>query len=513
MRLRDLLGDQLIRRNNEFSVFEGPLGGGRSALSRTDSLRCIRALEHSVTSAVPDHVADERRLRVGILSNHRVETYLAVLATVLGAHTFVPLNPKFPMARLSSIVDLANLDMVMGDVSSRPAFEQLVGDLPYIDISSLASEALADDLDAKRVADIDAWIDAALHREVDSAGIAYVMFTSGSTGQPKGVPISYGNLAAYVDGVTELLAIPSGWRFSQFFDLSFDLSMHDIFVSQRTGGVLVAPSPVDLMMPAAHAARERLDMWFSVPVLGAQLGGSAPKEDYLGLACMLFCGEALPMETVVACRPWLRTNGTMWNLYGPTEATIAFTASEVTNSERSGGNASIGRAFGANETALLAEDGSVSENMAIDAEGELLLGGPQVFAGYSTDAPSPFVEGPSRRYYRSGDLVRVDSEGIYFRGRVDSQVKFRGYRIELGEIEVAARAAFGLKTVAAVIVGEHTSARIVFFYVTGESPKAPEPKLLEGVLPKYMVPSEFVGMDALPVNQNGKIDRRALAAR
>lgn len=512
MRLGDLLGDQLIRRNDELSVFEGPLGSGRSALSRSESLRCLRALEDVIASTA-SHVAGGRRVRVGILSNHRIETYLAVLAAVLGTHTFVPLNPKFPMARLNSIVDLANLDMVMGDVSSRPVFEQLDGTLPYIDISSVAHNALAVDLDAETIADIDVWIDGALQREIDSADIVYVMFTSGSTGQPKGVPISYGNLAAYVNGVTELLDIPSGWRFSQFFDLSFDLSMHDIFVSQRTGGVLVAPSPVDLMMPAAHVARERLDMWFSVPVLGAQLGGSAPKEGYPGLACMLFCGEALPMETVVACRPWLRASGTMWNLYGPTEATIAFTASEVTNSERSGGNASIGTAFGDNATALLADDGSVSQSMAVGAEGELLLGGPQVFAGYSTNAASPFVDGSSRRYYRSGDLVRVDSEGIYFRGRVDSQVKFRGYRIELGEIEVAARAAFGLKTVAAVIVGEHTSARIVFFYVTGESSEAPEPKRLEGVLPKYMVPSEFIGMDALPVNQNGKIDRRALAAR
>lgn len=504
MIVRDLLGDRLVHGADTDPVFEGPLGGERVVLDLASTRRALLAL----ADALDSRTTEGRRLRIGILSNHRVETYLAVLSCVLGTHTFVPLNPKFPLARLQSIVDLADIDMVLGDATSRSVFEQLSTAVEFLDVSAVVAEAPAGTLDEREA------LSRLLDNETNPDDIVYVMFTSGSTGQPKGVPVSYGNLLAYVDGVTGLVEIPAGWRFSQFFDLSFDLSMHDIFVSQRTSGVLVAPTAVDLMMPAAYVTRERIDIWFSVPVLGAQLGGSARKDDAPGLACILFCGEALPMETVTACRPWLRPGGSIWNLYGPTEATIAFTASNVTDSGRSSGNASIGTAFGANRTALLADDGSVVEHPAIDDEGELLLGGPQVFAGYSTDAPSPFVEGPSGRYYRSGDLVRIDHEGIYFRGRVDSQVKFRGYRIELGEIEVAVRATFGLKTVAAVVQGEHTSSRIVLFYVSAEAADSggvPQPKMLEGILPKYMIPSDFVGMESLPVNQNGKIDRRALA--
>jgi D-alanine--poly(phosphoribitol) ligase subunit 1 len=502
MLVRDLLGERLIRADDGTPVFEGSFGSERVVLGAGAARHALR----SVVSAIGTSADIGGSLRIGILSNHRVETYLAVMASVLGAHTFVPLNPKFPTARLQTIVDLADLDLVVGDVTTRSVFEQLSTSVTFFDLSTTAADGVGEGTDDDRE-----WMSGMLDGELRRDDIAYVMFTSGSTGQPKGVPVSYGNLVSYVDGLTGRIDIPAGWRFSQFFDLSFDLSMHDIFVSQWAAGVLVAPTMVDLMMPAAYVSRERIDIWFSVPVLGAQLGGAAKKDDDPGLACILFCGEALPMETVVACRSWLRSGGTIWNLYGPTEATIAFTASDVTHSDRASGNASIGAAFGSNRTALLGEDGRIDESPGVDAEGELLLGGPQVFAGYSTDAPSPFVDAPSGRYYRSGDLVRLDHEGIYFRGRVDSQVKFRGYRIELGEIEVAARATFGLKTVATVIHGEHTAARIVLYYVTSEAVEPPQPKMLEGLLPKYMIPSEFVGMESLPTNQNGKIDRRALA--
>lgn len=219
------------------------------------------------------------------------------------------------------------------------------------------------------------------------------------------------------------------------------------------------------------------------------------------------------METVAACRPWLADGGRMWNLYGPTEATIAFTAADVTDSSRTDGNASIGRPFGVNRTAMLTADGTVATEPRLGDEGELLLGGPQVFAGYSTDAPSPFVEDNGTNWYRSGDLVRIDAEGVYFRGRVDSQVKFRGYRIELGEIETVARRTFGLKTLAVVVSGEGVDARLVLFHLAGETADVLDLQQLATDLPNYMIPAEAVALDAMPTNQNGKIDRRALAAR
>lgn len=497
--LRRVLSERWLAPT-ETPVFEGPFGlEKRVCLSETE----VAARLAAIRTLLVGHGVGEGR-RVGVLSNHRIETYLAVLGAVSAGATFVPLNPKFPLDRLRAIVELARPDVILGDPTTSALSRDLASGVSFIDVSTVEPAT----------GDVQSWNNA-----VDSAGasadaVAYIMFTSGSTGTPKGVPISYGNLLSYIDAVTALLRIPGGSRFSQFFDLSFDLSMHDIFVSTRSRGTLVAPSQVDVMMPGAYAARERIDAWFSVPLVGAQLGGSTRKAEFAGFRSMLFCGEALPIETVIACRPWLAEGGRMWNLYGPTEATIAFTAADVTESDRTEGNASIGRGFGANVTALLNADGTVVGDPALGSEGELLLGGPQVFSGYSTDAPSPFVEHESMTFYRSGDLVRIDAEGVYFRGRVDSQVKFRGYRIELGEIETVARRKFGLKTLAVVVAGDGAAARLVMYYLASERDEVDNLDLraLADTLPAYMIPADAVGLEMMPTNQNGKIDRRALVA-
>ena len=494
-----LLGGRLAHASSTDVIFEGPFGDDKKVAMSADSVVARLAALHQILRG---HVS-QGQLRVGVLSNHRIETYVSVLAASSFGATFVPLNPKFPVERLSTIIELSAPHVIFGDRSTLDIHASVAPDVPFIDVAMVEpNPRLVDDW-ARHLAESSVGIDS----------IAYVMFTSGSTGTPKGVPVSYGNLCSYVDGISQLIDFPIEARWTQFFDLSFDLSIHDIFVSHRCGGTLVAPTQIDLMMPGAYVARERIDVWFSVPVLGAQLGNGKPKEGFTGIAQMLFCGEALPVETVDACRPWLATTGRMWNLYGPTEATIAFTAADVTDSPRTAGNASIGTAFGVNHTALRGENGEITLEPAIGSEGELLLGGPQVFAGYSTDAPSPFVESNGERFYRSGDLVRVDDEGIYFRGRVDSQVKFRGYRIELGEIESAARRIFNLKTVAVVVFGSHTDAKLAMFYLAGEAGDvALDPHQLESILPKYMIPSAFIQLDTMPTNQNGKIDRRRLVA-
>jgi len=502
VRISDLLGPRSSGGfRPETIAYEGPIGGTRRGLSQAETAQAVGALREQCEATRP-----ARPLRIGVLSNHQLETYLTVLASVAGGHAFVPLNPKFPTHRLEQIVELAALDLVVHDATTAEAAPAIAGATPLLDATRVTTEALA--VSPSTAADDPFAVVGAL--EVEADRLAYMMFTSGSTGTPKGVPVTYGSLTAYVTSICALIDFPTDARHTQFFDLSFDLSIHDIFVSFHADGVLVAPTRVDLMMPGAYVRRERIDVWFSVPLLGAQLARATRADDVTGLRVVQFCGEALPMETVDGCRAWLRPDGEIWNLYGPTEATIAFTAHLVGADEPVVGAASIGRPFGDNLVALLADDGSTSDADALGSEGELLLGGPQVFAGYSTPAPSPFVEHRGQQYYRSGDLVRVEPSGLYYRGRVDSQVKYRGYRIELGEIESAMRSTFGLRSVAVVMRGEGAEAELRAYHLAAEADGDLDLTRLGATLPSYMVPVTSTALETMPTNANGKIDRRAL---
>lgn len=501
MHLLDLLGSRLLSSARDLVAFEGPVAGRRVQLD-------VGATNASLDAIVETLECDQspRPGPVGILSNHQIETYLAVLASVILGRPFIPLNPKFPASRLAVLLDLAGVDTLVTDSTSLTLALDIAEQHRVINLSELIVEEAGETNET--------WLKRLESAQLDPDGTAYTMFTSGSTGVPKGVPITYANLQSYVSGVVALIDFPRASRFSQFFDLSFDLSMHDIFVAEASWGTLVAPTAVDLLMPSAYVAREAIDIWFSVPLVGAQLVRAPRKQAFPGLARMLFCGEALPMETVTACRSnWLAPGGEIWNLYGPTEATIAITGANVTDSTLNRGTASIGRAFGASHVALF-DDDCVTTQPEIGAEGELLLGGPQVFGGYSTAVSSPFLtDADGERWYRTGDLVRVAENGINFRGRIDSQVKYRGYRIELGEIETALRHRFDLTTVAVALVGEGATARLVAFYVAPEAKETLDATVLADELPPYMIPEEFFVVDSMPVNANNKIDRKKLVSR
>jgi len=471
---------------------EGPLSDSRIIVDREHARRLVALVGQRVKS----------HSRVGIMSNHRVETYVSTIACVIAGVTFVPLNPKFPVKRLGRIVELAGIDFILSDETTHDVAQSAFPEISTFNVSLLAtSECSSEDRD---------WLRSQVQAEVSNDAIAYMMFTSGSTGDPKGVPISYESLSTYISGISKRLGIAEGLRYTQFFDLSFDLSIHDILLSQFLGGTLVAPKATDFMMPAAYIARESIDVWFSVPVLGAVLGRSKRKDGYNGLQHILFCGEALPIETVRACRPHLADMGKIWNLYGPTEATIAFTAAEVTEADQTEGTASIGTCFGRNKIAMLIGN-EVNENPQIGDEGELLLGGPQVFAGYCTPAASPFVNGMELSYYKSGDLVRYSKNGIIYRGRTDSQIKWRGYRIELGEIENAVRSEFKLKTVAVVLSRADGEPSIQVWCLASECSELLDLDRLSSKLPDYMIPARINQLDVMPVNVNGKIDRKLLS--
>jgi len=439
---------------------------------------------------------------IGILSNRKCEAYIAVLCAYFLGIKFVPLNPKFPKERLKKIIALSEIDLIMFDSGEANLLQSFEPD--SIDLSGIVSSFLE--------APEGSCISQGLSQDhIDENAFAYQMFTSGSTGAPKGVPISYGNLNAYVCGISQIIEYRQGDKCSQFFDLSFDLSMHDIFVVLYNGGTIVAAEDIDLMMPTKYIDKNAIDMWFSVPVLGKVASAtekSIPTKHKLRDA--LFCGEALPMAVANAFTSLLDGKAGVWNLYGPTEATIAFSARNTANVATDLVIAPLGVPFGENIAAILLENGDVVTEFEDGHEGMLLLGGSQVFSGYKPDTgKEAFHIWKGIQYYVSGDLVRQNQRELLYLGREDSQVKIRGFRVELGEIEKVFRELYELDLLAVFVRGNVGNLEICVAYQNDLDIEIGDE--LTARLPDYMIPSLLVKCDTLPTNVNGKIDKKALA--
>ena len=350
---------------------------------------------------------------------------------------------------------------------------------------------------------------------------AYVLFTSGSTGLPKGVLVSHANVTALVDAAVNRFEIDEDDRFSQMFDTTFDLSAFDMFVAWEQGACVVCPSAKALVNPARFIRESQLTVWFSVPsvaVFMQKLGALKP-DAFPSLRWSLFCGEALPAEVAGA---WAAAapNSTVENLYGPTEATIFCTAyrwePEHSPAECELGIVPIGLPLPGMSAVVV--DAGLQE-VASGAEGELLVSGPQVSLGYLDDlerTTEAFVElaGKDGVHYRTGDRVRrpIDRAPIVFLGRLDHQVKILGHRVELGEVEAALRASANSQSAVALAWPRTTSgaAGIVAFVQGTTMDGAAIRAAVAELLPSYMVPRDVRILDELPLTANGKIDREAL---
>lgn len=472
------LTDCIERRLSEGRDFPAVDSGKRGAISYAE----LRGLSGSVGRQLSG------RGPVAILANRSAETYVAVLACFRAGVAYVPLNPSFPAARLSKIIALSGARQCLFE----PAYQELAEQL---DIARTALTLEQSDGD---------WEPQAR----DDQATVYRLFTSGSTGEPKGVPIHHGALSHYVENIIERVRIPECRRSTQFFDLSFDLSMHDIFVTFATGGTLVPASDLDLMTPHRFVARNRIDLWFSVPILAVSATrGQAARPEKPTLEKALFCGEALPTRYAEAMRQLLRPGGEIWNLYGPTEATIAFTAELFLPDCERTDTVPLGGPFGQNEIAILMDGEIVPAGEG--AEGELLLSGPQVFSGYEPRVEqSPFAEDEAgRRFYRTGDSVRIVEGKLLYIGRLDDQVKIRGHRVELGEIEAVFRKLPSVEASAAIVVGEAGTNVVCLAY---QADRDVDWQPVRDLLPDYMIPTRVARFVRLPTNASGKIDRKQL---
>ena len=425
------------------------------------------------------------RARIAVFGKKELAAYAGILGILRSGRSYVPLHPDHPPVRWRSVLEQS-------------------GSAACILPSNVGSD-IAEELKIPILSD---WSNEA-HVPPILGQEAYVMFTSGSTGGPKGVPVPRNNVAAYLEHMlTRYSFIPED-RFSQLFALTFDLSVHDLFVCWGSGACLCVPEDDSALRMSAYVETNAITSWFSVPSLAALMrrmrslrAGALPS-----LKHSFFCGEALSWDVANSWRE-AASNSTVVNLYGPTEATIAITEFELTStdSQRSG-TVPLGRAIGRNKAKCIPD---TEPN-----EGELWLSGPQVTEGYlgrSEETANAFKQLPegNELWYATGDRVRVDRDGIFhFIGRKDDQAKVLGHRVEPAEVDGLLAPVVSPANVLTLPFVKGDITRLVTF-IDMELDTAPLMEHLRANLPAYMVPERIVCVGAFPTTAHGKLDRATL---
>ena len=450
-------------------------------------------------------------LKVGILGSRGIDACVAMLGACWAGAAYVPIGLKLPQERILAILAACELTAIIADEEGAKLLtDAVLAACPPILIR--ADQILAAD-------NIDQPLTGQLSEPVHVAAddLAYLIFTSGTTGVPKGVMISAGSAQNYVKTIVKKLGLQATDRALETCDLSFDFSVHNMFATWQAGAALHI-LPATLVMNAVKFARNaQLTVWNSVPSLAGMLQqikalqhGCLPD-----LRITVFGGEALPQTAALQWQD-AAPNTKIFNLYGPTEATV-FCLAQVFSCDAAitAGRdfVAIGTPFGGCQAIVVDSEGAeVPDGMT----GELAIGGVQLALGYLgqpqlTTQKFPVLNG--KRWYLTGDFAVRDPSGVFHcLGRIDNQIKVSGYRIELEEIDAALRQVSGRDLVGTVAwpIVDGAPKGIVGFVAGSPIDHAELTAALKQKLPPYMVPNLVIALEIIPLNSSGKVDRRAL---
>ena len=447
--------------------------------------------------------------KVGILAARSPGTYIGLLGASWCGAAYIPLSPKLPTERLIYILNTIRPDALVVDEAGlscltaelRAAAPPQVLDL-FGNLNSLPP----------------AKMQAPIARTADE--LAYILFTSGTTGRPKGVMVSLGNVAQFLDAMQPRFNPTSTDRVSQTSELTFDVSVFEMFIAWNNAASVEVIPANQLMAPVRFIVNRQLTIWSSVPSIAAfmkrmrMLKAAA----FPSIRYSVFAGEALPYSLAEA---WQQAapSSVVENLYGPTEATVYCLGATVGPSfPPTPGRDTVPSGFPLPglEAAILDESLAF---LPAGKDGQLAISGGQIAQGYFNDPELTSQRFPSingKTWYLTGDLSRQDERGIFHHlGRIDNQIKVLGQRVELEEIEAHLREISGTEDVAAVPwpIQDGSVAGIVAFTTKASKTANEILEDLRRVLPTYMVPRQVLQLDALPLNPSGKIDRKALARR
>jgi amino acid adenylation domain-containing protein len=468
--------------------------------------------------------------RVGLYLDKSLESLVAIYAVLKAGAAYVPFDPQAPEPRLGYIAGNAGIRCLLTGAEKERAWRGLAAAgaplerLVVLNAAAVDGDAVPAGAQALASGAEDGYPDEPPPVRSGPDDLAYILYTSGSTGEPKGVMLSHRNALAFVDWAVARFDVGGEDRLSSHAPLHFDLSVFDLFAaSSAAAAVVLVPGelavfPVEL---ARFIEETELSIWYSVPSVLSMLvqHGDLREGSFPRLRTILFAGEVFPTKylyRLMELLPHVR----FYNLYGPTETNVC-TWYEVPAPTGEPPHAiPIGRPIANVEIVTVRDDGGLA---APGEVGELYVRGPTVMQGYWGDAAKTgralvqdrFGGSPDAPLYRTGDLVRQDGSGdLEFLGRRDAQIKSRGYRIELGEIESALYAHPAVGECAVVAVPDPLVTNRIRAYVAAREPVEPADLLgfCRSRIPAYMVPETVELRPALPKTSTGKIDRKALSA-
>lgn len=469
--------------------------------------------------------------RVCLLSPKSPTAIAAMVGIYKADCAYVPLDPAGPARRLTRIVDSCEPRWIVAAGPVVSMLDELFLEdrfrasirVGWLGSDRAQGEHFRTEFSAR---DLDAFPQAPVDAKRTGQDLAHILYTSGSTSDPKGVVITHANVIHFVEWAIWYFEMRPEDRLSGHPPLHFDLSVFDIFGAFAAGGELHIVPPDINVLPnkiAEFIRASALTQWFSVPsVLTYMANFDVVRfHDFPTLRRLLWCGEVFPTPALIY---WMKRlpHVRFTNLYGPTETTIASSYYTVpARPEAETVQIPIGRPCDGEELLVLDEHLRAAPPGVV---GDLYIGGAGVSPGYWRDPvrthaaflPDPRPGRPAGRIYKTGDLAKLGEDGlVYFLGRNDSQIKSRGYRIELGEIEAALHTLGCLREVAVVAVPTKgfEGASICCAYVPEPGRNLAPTALrqeLSRLLPFYMLPARWMSLGALPKNVNGKIDRRGL---
>lgn len=444
---------------------------------------------------------------IAIASSKHYDDYAMMIACLKSGITYVNLDLDNPQKRLEDIFSNCEPKFVFSKINEEnitaTCFSRKIKNVLYDNISISDNKPL-------------------IEHDVDGDTIAYIMFTSGSTGVPKGVAITHQNIIHFIDWSQNKYNITSEDRFANLSPMYFDNSVFDFYSSLFSGATLVPikksllTKPLDLI---EYIDKKKCTIWFSVPSMLIYLSTMRVlnKNNLSFIRIFTFGGEGYPKSELKKLYDMYSHRAKLVNVYGPTEGTCICSSYDISNDDFIDFTElpSLGP-INQNFSYVILNQDSVESNI-----GELCLLGPNIAVGYYNDEERTkksfscysSAQHYQKRMYRTGDLVEEKNGLLYFKGRIDNQIKHMGYRIELEEIEIALDSIHEVERTAVVYRRESSAYGKIIAFVSSNNENLNEKILkqkLINYLPVYMIPNKINILKDLPKNQNGKVDKKKL---